>query len=204
MNNKNYVVFGVLVLVISLIAISLAYAGFTQTLNIGGSASIKASKWDVHFANLVESTTGSTVVDIPATIKSGNTMIGDYAVTFSNPGDSLTYTFDVVNNGNFSAQLSGINIGVPTCKLTVTGQTNTNTVNVCSNVSYELFDATTNVKITEADNGVIAANGGVRHLKLVLTYKNTTDTIYLANADVEISGLAVTLTYSQYGNYTAP
>lgn len=204
MNNKNYVMFSVLALVISFVAISLAYAGFTQTLNVGGSAIVKAAKWDIHFENLVENTSGLAVVESPAYIKSGSTAIEDYAVTFSKPGDSLTYTFDVVNSGNFSAQLSSVDIGTPICKLTVSGEENINTANVCSNVSYELFDATTNVKITEADNKVIDANGGVRHLKLVLTYKDTTDTTYFANEDIEISGLAVTLTYSQYGNYTAP
>jgi hypothetical protein len=204
MRNKNVVAFGGLAVVIALIAVSLAYAGFTQTLNINGSAGIKAAKWDVHFANLVESTSGSTVVGVPATIKSGNTSIGNYSVTFFNPGDSLTYTFDVVNSGNFSAQLTGVNIGVPSCKLTVTGQTNTNAINVCNNISYELFDATTGVKITAPDNGVVVANGGTRHLRLVLTYNNTTNETYIANNDIEITGLAVTLTYSQYGSYVAP
>ncbi len=41
--SKNYAVFGVLALIVSLVAVSLAYAGFTATLNINGTANVKAA-----------------------------------------------------------------------------------------------------------------------------------------------------------------
>ncbi len=202
--SENFKVFGILAVVVSLLAVSLAYAGFSQTLTISGTATVKAAKWDVHFANLSQNTTGTTVVNTPAQIKTGSTSIGDYSVSFYSPGDSLTYTFDVVNNGNFAAKLTGLTIGTPTCKVTITKETNTNTANVCSNTSYELFDNTTGTKLTAADNGVIAANGGKRTLRLVLTYKTTNNEDFLAEADVDISGLGVTLSYTQYGGYVEP
>ena len=202
--SKNLRVFGFLALLVSLVAVSLTYAGFTQTLSIGGTATVLASKWDVHFNNLKQSASGTTVVNTPAQIKTGSTSIGDYAVTLYSPGDSLTYTFDVVNGGNYNAKLTGLTIGIPTCKVTVTGVTNTNTVNVCNNISYELFDVSTGSKLTTPDNGVLSANGGTRSLRLVLTYKATNNEDYIANADIDISGLDVTLIYSQTGNYVAP
>ena len=37
-------------------------------------------------------------------------------------------------------------------------------------------------------------------LKLVLTFKETNNSDVLASADVSVSGLGITLTYSQVGN----
>ncbi len=49
MRNKgtNNLIFSILALIVSLIAVSLAYAGFTQSLNINGSGTVKAAKWYV-------------------------------------------------------------------------------------------------------------------------------------------------------------
>ena len=201
---EKYKTFGTLAVIVSLVAISLTYAGFTQQLTINGTANVKSSSWNVHFANLVQNTTGTTVVNTPAQIKSDTTQIGDYSVTLNSPGDSLTYTFDVVNSGSYNAQLTGLVIGTPSCKVMVTEETNTNTANVCSNLSYELFDVSTGNKITSADNGTLSANGGTRRLRLVLTFKSTTNTTLLPEADIEITGLSVTLTYTQNGNYVSP
>ena len=47
--------------------------------------------------------TGSANVVTPAQIKTGRTQIGDYYVEFATPGDSIAYTFDIVNGGDFDA-----------------------------------------------------------------------------------------------------
>lgn len=192
--SKNYVVFGVLALVVSLVAISLAYAGFTQTLNINGSANVKSVKWDVHFANLGTAVTTGTASQLTApTIKSNNTVIGDYSVQLSTPGDSISYSFDVVNLGNFNAKLTGVTIGTPTCSATVQADA----TKACGNLSYKLFDTTSNTEITTADNAVLAAKTGVRHFKIVLTYSSATTAEQLPSTDVTVGGLGITLTYTQ-------
>lgn len=192
--SKNYIVFGVLALVVSLVAVSLAYAGFTQNLNINGTANVKSVKWDVHFANLgTVQTTGTGAQLTAPTIKSNNTVIGDYSVQVSTPGDTVTYTFDVVNLGNFNAKLTGVTIGTPTC----TSSNQSNATAVCSYITYKLYDATTNNEIATADNGLLAALTGVRHFKLVLSYSSTIPANSLPTADISVSGLGVTLTYTQ-------
>ena len=195
--SKNYIVFGILALVVSLVAVSLAYAGFTQTLSINGSGTVKSVKWDVHFANLGTGvTTGTGTVVTAPTIKTGSTSIGDYVVQLASPGDSVSFAFDVVNLGNFPAKLSGLTIGTPSCS----SSNQSNATVVCGNLTYKLYDTTSNTEITAADNAVIAAKTGVRHLKVVLTYKSTTAASELPTADVTVSGLGVSLTYTQNGN----
>lgn len=192
--SKNYIVFGVLALMVSIVAISLAYAGFSRTLNINGSGTVKNISWDVHFSSLTTSTTGTARITTAPTIKNNATTIGDYVVAFYTPGDSVTLNFDVVNLGDFNARLTGLTKGNPSCS----GGTNASTV--CNNLEYKLYDSSTNTEIAANDGVTLTYKTGVRHLKLVLTFKASNNANVLAASDVSVSGLGVTLTYSQYGN----
>ena len=88
MNRNKNIVFGMLALVVSVVAIGIAYAGFTGTLNINDTGNIVSSKWDIYFNNLSNAvTTGTANVVIPAQI-SPKTKIGDYYVELASPGDS--------------------------------------------------------------------------------------------------------------------
>jgi hypothetical protein len=195
--SKNYVVFGILALIVSLVAVSLAYAGFTQNLNINGTANIKSVKWEVKFVNLSNEIATGTATELTApTIKSGSTSIGDYSVQLSSPGDTIAYTFDVINSGNFKAKLTGLTIDTPSCSST--NQSNANAV--CDYITYKLYDTTTNTEIAAADNGVINANGGVRHFKIILSYANNIPASSLPTADISVTGLGLTFTYTQDGN----
>ena len=195
--SKNYIVFGVLALVVSLVAVSLAYAGFTATLNINGTANVKVASWNVHFANLQAVTNTGTAQEITHPALSA-TNIGDYSVSFATPGDSITYTFDVVNDGTFNAQWTNLQMNVtPTC----TGPSNASAV--CANMEYKLYEGTTYK--SAADNSVLAANGGRKTYKLVLTYKESNNPNVLPiDTAATVSGLGVTFTYTQTGNYVAP
>lgn len=192
--SKNYIVFGVLALMVSIVAISLAYAGFSRTLNINGSGTVKSIKWDVHFSGLTSSKTGTAKIVTAPTIKNNSTTIGDYVVELYSPGDSVTFNFDVVNLGDFNATLTGLTKNSPSCS----GSTNASTV--CGNLEYKLYDSSTNTELAANDNITLAAQDGVRHLKLVLTFKTSDNVNVLPITDVSISGLGITLTYSQVGN----
>ncbi len=96
--------FAVLALLVSVVAVGIVYAGFSQTLNINGSGNVVAASWNIHFANLSNVVkTGSANVVTPAQIKTGRTQIREYYVELVTPGDSLAYTFDIVNGGDFDA-----------------------------------------------------------------------------------------------------
>ena len=91
-------------LVVAVLGLTVAFAALSQTLTINGTASVNASEWDIHFANLSDATIeGAATTTKP--VLSG-TSISGYAVTLTKPGDSVTYEFDIVNGGSVDATLS--------------------------------------------------------------------------------------------------
>lgn len=146
---KERKLFAILCLIVSLIAVTFAYASLTHTLKIkalnectddycfGGSG--YPIYWSIVFENLSKSTSGMTVENVAPVIMTP-TRIGDYKVTFYAPGDSITYEFDVVNRGKLDAMLSGTHMFKPLCV-----GNNVDCYNVLKNIKYTL---------TYADGGV--------------------------------------------------
>lgn len=95
----------VLFTIFSIIFIGVGYAIFTTSLNINGTVDVDKTDWDVHFENLqiVEDTTG----DARATIRNTNTVV-DYTVSLEKPGDTFSFTVDVVNDGTVDAMIGVI------------------------------------------------------------------------------------------------
>ncbi len=186
--NKNLVT-GVLALVVSVVAVGIAYAGFTQTLNINGTANVMSAKWDIYFANLANAvTTGTANVVTPATI-SPKTKIGDYYVTFATPGDSMTYVFDVVNDGDFDAVLTGLTKGTPSCSSNAT---------LCNYLTYTLKYTANNRDVAEND---ILLRGQTRNMTLKLTLDANMPASALPSEEVTVGNLGITLLYSQASGY---
>ena len=195
MNKDKKLVFGILALLVSIVAVSISYAAFTQNLNINGVANVQASNWSVHFANLTNGVRNGTAVEQTApTIKSGQTSIGDYSVDFYTPGDSITYTFDVVNDGDYDAKISVLAKGTPTC----TGSDSTSNTNVCNNLEYTLTYTTGGAAV--AQNDALRKNE-TKNMTLVLRYKTTIGQNELPTATVNISNLGITIQYAQASLY---
>ena len=189
MNRNKNIVFGMLALVVSVVAIGLAYAGFTGTLNVNGTGNVVSSKWDIYFANLANAvTTGTANVVTPATI-SPKTKIGDYYVELASPGDSVTYTFDVVNDGNFDAILTTLTKSAPTCVPNVT---------LCNYLTYTLKYTEDDIDVAE-DDELLA--GETKNMTLVLTLRSDTPASALSNTELSVTGLGITLLYSQNSSY---
>ena len=103
-------------LVISVVAIGIGFATFTETLRIEGSATVQTSTWKVKFTNLsAPNLLGTATVVTAPTINTNDTTISTYDVKLSKPVDSVSYTFDVANTGTYNAKLTSINIPTPTC-----------------------------------------------------------------------------------------
>ena len=193
-NKKTYGIIGVAVLVLVVVAVvSIAYAGFTQNLTINGQATVVASSWKVVFSDLQEKVVTGTAEEISApTITSNDTHIGDYAVEFTTPGDSISYDFKVKNDGSFDAKVSSINLNTPSCL--GSGQSaSTDQDNVCQNLEY---------KLTYKGGGQInvgdkITSGGSKDLTLTLTYKSDLTADKLPKSDVTISNLDGTLSFQQ-------
>ena len=119
MKDRKLTIAIIAVLMISLVGIGIAFAAFSQTLTINGSAEVEASKWQVVFEGVTNAstidapTTSGTATEITRpTIKNNDTEISTYSVSLKTPGDSITYNFKIHNKGDFAANLSSLTISI--------------------------------------------------------------------------------------------
>jgi hypothetical protein len=191
-NKKNYVVVASVFCLAVVALMGIAYASFTQQLTINGTGTVTGSKWSIYFTNVSEAKTTGTVGTVTAPKGTGTTALTDFVATLSKPGSSVTYTFDVVNAGNYDAKIGSVTIPTPTC--TGTGDNaDTDATNVCNYVTYTL---------TYADGTKINTNdtlnaGETKSLKLTLSYSDFTDETKLPSNDVTISNLQCAINYVQ-------
>lgn len=178
---------------------TIVYAGFTQQLDIQGNATVKKSSWAIKFTNLQPVVKTGTATEVTApTINTNDTKISDYDVTLTTPGDSVTYDFDVTNEGTFDAKISSITIPKPTCAGSGVNAEADET-NVCNNLTYTL---------TYADGTQLAVDdtltsGETKSLKLTLTYSSSINAEQLPTEDVSISNLAISVIYAQAASSAA-
>src|SRR5574344_90421 len=155
-------VLAIIAICIAVVGLSIGYATLQQTLTINTTAKAKAQTWSVKFANLTDPTlVGKATVTNKAVLNTESTGI-TVDVALSVPGDSVTYTFDVTNAGTIDAKLSS----EPT--INGTGTTGNN--------------VPLNYALTYADGTKVSANdtlnvGETKHLKLVVTYNASVDTV---------------------------
>ena len=190
----NSVLLGVVI--VGLFAfIGIVWAAFSTSLNINGAATVEKQGWDVHFANLSSvSLGGSASETVAPTIDGKTTTIGDYKLKFVTPGDSGTYTFDVVNAGTFGAKLSTITNTTFICTDSDGSTTSDSAQNVCKNLNYSLTYTSTGAEVSE--NDTLKANDSV-NLTLKVTYDANTPVAELPTLNVEVSNLKSTLVYTQ-------
>ena len=98
--NRKITIILVITLIISVIGLGIAFAAFSTTLNISGTAQVQSSTWDIEFEGITTAGTidnavingTATEVTHPTITNSGKD-IGTYSVTLKSPGDSVTYNF---------------------------------------------------------------------------------------------------------------
>lgn len=108
-DSKNLVI-GILCAVLCVMAV--AYAAFTQSLNITGTAEITGI-WDVRFTSIDCSTTG-TAKDNNSGVSQTNGLTATVDFTLTAPGDSAYCDLTVTNGGNLPAKFMSIDYGTLT------------------------------------------------------------------------------------------
>ena len=202
MNNNNGREMKILVvaaLIISIVAIGIGFAAFSQNLTINGNASVQTSSWKVKFSELGSATLTGTAAEVTKPTLS-DTTIGTYNATFKTPGDSISYKIKVSNTGSYNAKITTATISVPTC----TGKSGESTAEadagkVCDKLTYTLVYDTDDTKSAgqAVQVGDTLKAGETRPMLLTLKYTDFIDAALLPAADVSISNLGVTLVYSQ-------
>ena len=101
------------VLIVGLVSMTVAFAALSTTLKIENTAEVAAQSWDVEIANWAESSKGPAVTVTPGTVDS--TSVTGYNFAFTEPGQSVVYTFNIVNKGTIAANNTSVTVGTPTC-----------------------------------------------------------------------------------------
>ena len=97
-------ILSIVALIVAILGLTVAFAALSETLTINGTASVEAASWDIHFENLSDAVlTGDASVATPPTLN--NTSITDFESVLTKPGDSITYEFDIVNDGTIDAKI---------------------------------------------------------------------------------------------------
>lgn len=167
----------IMAIIFSILGLVVGYSALNQTLIITNKTTVKGATWSVHFdtSSLSEPIlVGEAKKITDATITATNISID---VSLTKPNDSVTYTFDVKNDGTIDAKLNE----VPS----LTGITEATAQNVTFSLTYE--DGTTIAK----DDTLNASQS--RTLKLIVSM-NDVETV--SSEDV-ILNLSATMFYVQ-------
>lgn len=181
-------------LIISLIAIvfvmAVGYAAFAQTLNINGSASI-TSKWEVRLDQSGANKTTDSQMGTPPTaniLVDGDGLTAEFSAEFISPGDSVTYTIPIVNNGTIDARLSTISISGTNLSSSPAG-------NLTGNTVVESNDGNIRYTVTSPGTAKLVQGSGRATLTIKAEFVNKVEgneNAYNSTAD-----LTVALTYVQ-------
>ena len=203
-------VLSVAALLVAVLGLTVAFASLSQTLTINGSAAVNAASWDIHF----EKTSGKeTEVKGAATFTEptlSGTKIENFSATLTKPGDSVTYYFDIVNNGTVDAVILSYNF--PTAMKECLNKS------LSSNPECEPFDLVKNDEVNSYDKvkylqlfdyNIYYVDGGkklaskdtlnageTKHMKLVIEYKDTATELPENNITLTSSD-PITITYEQ-------
>ena len=219
--DKRLTILIILIVILSLVGIGIAFAAFSQTLTINGSAEVEASSWKVVFEGMTNvntvdapTTTGTAAEVTHPTIKNNSTEISTYSVSLKTPGDSITYNFKIHNKGDFAANLSGLTIsGVnrpssPVKGLSLVTDSSIATANAktLNKVEYKLYYTTDNILVGQNAARDCLEPGESANVSLKITFSTSseTDVEILPSTDLVLDNLGIIAVYNQSNNGSCP
>lgn len=189
--SREVKIIAVVALLVAVVGLSVAYAALNTTLKITGTATVNSASWDVHFIKGTGTPVGAATFVEPE-ISTDSTALNNYSVKLTKPGDSVTYTFKITNQGSINAKLGTVNIGDVTCTsadATETGTTEANTT--CANLTYSVtYENGDEIKVGDVLNA-----GNTVDAKITITFNSDAETV--PASVVTVGGLDVTLIYNQ-------
>ena len=202
--NRGTAIAVIVALVVSVISLGVAFATFSTTLNINGSATVQASSWDVHFTtDSTNKTAGGTVANptingtATSTEKTLTATDFTWEGTLKSPGDSIQYHFYVTNQGSYNAKISSVSPTTVSCKI---GQDTENTY--CPYIDYKVsYDADGNNEVSQNDTLVA---GGIADIYVTITLTDYTTGNNAINTPpssaIDVTANPIQITYVQDGS----
>ncbi len=99
-----------ILLVVSIITLSIAFAMLSNKLTISGNAKLDPINWSIYFDNIsgVDLSGDAAIVNNPEIDSNNKTKITNFNVTLNKPGDKATFTVDLVNESDITAIIDKI------------------------------------------------------------------------------------------------
>lgn len=163
----------ILIFICLVCATVVVYAALSASLNINGVATIDSASWNIYFSNLNTINIGTGMSAY--TYMDATTF--NFNVEVNKPGDAVTYTFDVKNDGTIDAVLDSVNITAP------------------SNLSSkDLEYAVTYSDGTSINKGDILNAKSSKKIKMYFKFKETATTV---PSQDDVLNFGITLSYVQ-------
>lgn len=184
------------VLLVSVVSLTIAYATLTQYLYINSEAVVSgtSSSWDVRFTAATCQATGNAAIIHDFNMDATN--LDGLISKFNAPGDTIVCNIKVTNNSVVNAKLSTFTI--QDGQLTYTGSGATKTADetlVNGKFQYSIVYGTGDVNEGQAPTVNDTLNSGVtRDLVLTITYPSNAT---LPENDVTVGGFKTTFLYVQ-------
>ena len=178
-----------IVLAVCLIGITVAYATLSQNLNISGVANVDKTSWNIHFTNVLTPKVEGQATGGKAVLNSGSTVITISEGTLSAPGDKITYTFDVINEGDIDAEVETVLTQMESC----TSENGTDVSMFCNKIGLELVYADTKNKVQKSDR---LLSGETKTLNLIITYDKNKELTSLPSSPITLSNITSTINYT--------
>ncbi len=203
MSKEKFKSLVITILVIAIVSMSVVYATLTQRLQINTTAILEKNQslWNIYFdSTSIQKLTPVGYAEVASgkeLTTNGLTTLENLEVTLKAPGDAISYTFTVKNDGSLPGKISEVTL--PNLNNATYSSTNNITADinlVKANIEYSLTynnDATYGNKTPEV-NDTLPANSS-KSLKLTISYKSSaTD---LPSEAVTVSGLNARIDYVQ-------
>ena len=204
----------VIALVLSLISLGVAFAAFSGTLNINGTATVEASEWNMYFTTEDDGDKPSSDIAIPsANIQTSNlqqgitptvTATGSMVATtltwdaiFRTPGDKAMYTVYVKNGGSYNAKVTNVNLPTQTCTVKTGTAEEAAETRICSHIHYGLYTDANGTNPVAVDQTIPAGTTQVYYLIAYLDTNFAQDGSDLPTETVKTNQISATVSFGQ-------
>ena len=178
-----------IVLAVCLIGITVAYATLSQNLNISGVANVDKTSWNIHFTNVQTPKVDGQATGGKAVLNDGKTVLTILEGTLSAPGDKITYIFDVVNEGDLSAEVETTLTTMKSCA----SEDGSDVSIFCNKIGLDLVYADTKEKVQKSDR---LFSGETKTLNLIITYDKDKELTNLPNTEIVLDNITSTINYT--------
>ena len=207
--NRGTAIAVIVALVVSVISLGVAFATFSTTLNINGSATVQATSWNVFFASASDGSKPGSAAALPvaniSTSSTASSVSADlsadtftWEATLKTLGDYVIYTFYARNTGSYNAKVRSTLAPTITCK----DSDNANKDTWCqSHVTYGIYKNAECTQAVSQNDPLTVSTGYAQYwVKVALTTNFQEDGSDLPTKAITVTGSPVSVYYDQDGS----